>query len=125
MFIHFLWAIFYPISKNLSQIGIQIIKDEKHLILNDKCFSNQRLNYISSNGFKQNDVFVVSFNFKNNILIIYHNGIEADILSLEVPLGNGTVFRKYNPWHRKITPAFSLSEYKCEQIKIIKYYSSY
>ena len=64
------------------------------------------MNYKSTQNFKSNDIFALSFNFINNTLIIFHNNIKADTVSLH--------------YNRKITPAFSLYG-KYTEIEVIKY----
>ena len=65
-----------------------------------------KLKYKSSTNFKNGDIFILSYNFNKNILIIYHNNIKAEIISLKNI--------------KKIIPSFSLY-LEDTQIQIIKY----
>eukprot|EP01084_Bolivina_argentea_P076878 139368_1 len=106
------WNTHLGSDMHYGQVGIKVNVNQNKFLLYDHDFNGQLLPayFVSCKGFKQLDIFTMSFNFKENMLSIYHNGIEAEILSLE--------------GHKKLTPAFSLSKCIGEEIEIIKYYAS-
>ena len=94
-------------DKNINcSVGINVYKRNKCLKLYDKNNRNVALKYRSTKYFGQNDVFILSFDFNLNKLIIHHNGKKADTISIN----------KY----QSIIPAFSLDD-KNEELEVIKW----
>ena len=92
-----------------TSCGIVIANGYKHFILYDKNNSYKSLKYRSKNdGFKDDDIFRLTYDFINGKIIIYHNDICADKIS----------FGEYN--YKSIIPAFSLYT-QSTQIEIIKW----
>ena len=88
-----------------NSVGIEAYKLYNNFTISDEYNNSKTLNYCAPNDFKENDIFVLSFNFIDKQLLIYHNHNIAEILPLK---------------HKKIIPAFSLRGYG-DQIEIIKY----
>merc|ERR1712087_842880 len=79
----------------------------EEFILYDKKHRHVPLRYWAKHGFREGDVFVLSFHFRRNSLqlTIYHNDNEADVLWMD-DVGNTMV------------PAFSLSS-KDDELEIL------
>eukprot|EP01084_Bolivina_argentea_P249901 418500_1 len=78
-----------------NSVGILINACFRYFKLSDKSNDYKVLQYIAPNNFGEGDTFMLSFDFVENELKIYHNGIQTkDTISIKD--------------YEKITPAFSL-----------------
>ena len=94
-------------SNTENSVGIYVYHYRDTFTLYDKndCAGLQTLNYKSPKFFAINDIFILSFDFIENTLTIYHNDNKCDTIELQK--------------HTKIIPAFSLY-YPGTQIEILK-----
>ena len=95
-----------------NSVGIFVSNSNKILWRHDKhpIVSPQQLKYESQTEFDKNDIFRLSFNFKNDVVNIYHNDNYVD----NIPLYGCTV----------ITPAFALQSVN-EELEIVKWSFDY
>ena len=86
-------------------MGIYVNKYSKSFRIYWKEDYNRKLTYISTENYKKNDKFMLSFNFGDDKVTIHHNDTLADTFSLAN--------------NKMIIPAFSLRSQ--EEIEIIKW----